>query len=372
MLPPAFLGLSYFLFVECVLETRLPSGTFLSLLLRAGGLGLVLISLVLAGACGYLVGDRLIRPVRLLLQLAESGGLPSSRALFLQSRGREIYELYRLVSVLVNQNKSGARALEELERLRAALQELRDAVAHTGQHGVPVPIGALPDGLVAEIGAGLQRKRLHLLAFFRELRERVKALREEMIQLGETLELDPNAEPRATAPDAVAREEGQEPGATSPTAGGRAEAAPPDRSASKNAGESESGVDELTAARIHESVERLRRFGTVLVLEAARLGSLPGKRAGELFDRFQSGLGDMEAVLESLPRSGNGRGSPAPASGPGGDGGRWTTGSPRPDAAPPATPDGGQAAHAEASALWVRMIKGLDTLDLVLAEVEEQ
>ncbi len=332
MLPPAFLGLAYFLFVEYVLENRLPAGTTLPLTLRLGGLALVFLSLVLAGACGYLLSERALRPIRLLLQLAESGGLPASRALFLQSRDRDVHELYRLVSVLVNQNKSGARALEELERLRAALAEFREQLSRTGQHGIPAALGPLPDGPVAEIGAGLDAKRLQLVGFFRELRERVRVLRDELAALGTVAGLDGTVEPTAAAPETAVL-----PGEP----GGSEDDGP-------------HGPDELS---IHAPLEALRQLGTVLVLESARLGGVSHERAGDLFRRFETGLEDLEAVVEAI---GDGR-------------------SARHDVPPDVTDeDRGAAAAAGAEAAeslrrrWQAVLEDIDTLERRLGEVEQR
>jgi hypothetical protein len=267
MLPPAFLGAAYFLFVEYLLGIADPPDPQTRLLLRLGGGGLVAISLVLAAGCGYLLAERFLRPLRLILRLAESGEAQPDRADSLQERGREYVDLHRLLHVLVNQNKAGARAMEELDQLRAALARFREEFSRTGLHGIPPEVTAT--GPVREVAVHVQTKRSHLLSFFRDLRERVGRVRLELERLGAFLGLE---DERGKTGDGAAAAVGD----------------------------------------VGVSLERLRQLGTVLALESARVGGAPARRAAEMLDRFHVGLGELEAVIEALPHAGRGNGSRRP------------------------------------------------------------
>lgn len=259
LLPPVFLGVAYFLIVEYKFGKVLQANPLLRLDLldvRVGGGVLVALSLVLAAACGYLVAERFLRPLRLLLRLAESGEVQPGRAETLRERGREFFDLHRLLRVLVNQNKAGARAMEELEELRAALARFREEISRTGLHGIQPEVTAT--GPLRDVAVQVQAKRSHLLSFFRDLHERVGRLRLEMEQLGAAL--------------------GMEDGALETGA-----------------------VAGAAAVGVGASLEHLRRLGTVLALESARAGGRPAQRAAEMLDRFHTGLGELEAVLKVLP-----------------------------------------------------------------------
>jgi hypothetical protein len=264
LVSPAFLGAAYFLFVEFMFREPQALDDRTRMALRLGGAGLVLISLVLAAACGYLLAERFLRPLRLILRLAESGEIQPDRAHSLWERGREYLDLHRLLHVLVNQNQTGARAMEELDELRAALAHFREEFSRTGLHGIPPEVTVT--GPVSEVALHVQSKRNHLLSFFRDLRERVGRVRLELERLGASLDLEG---------------ENQEMGESATAA----------------------------AAAVNASLNRLRQLGTVLALESARAGGAPARRAAELLDRFHVGLGDLESRLETLPPAQRGNGN---------------------------------------------------------------
>lgn len=264
LLPPAFLCGAYFLFEELVLRPALRADPLLSLA-RWGGAALAVISLVLAAACGYLLAEHFLRPMRLILRLAESGEVRPDRVDSLHERGREYAELHRLLRVLVNQNKAGARAMEELDQLRAALARFREEFSRTGLHGIPPDVTAV--GPVREIAAQVQGKRSHLLAFFRDLHERVGRVRLELEQLSPCLDLEG---------------ERKEPG---------------------------EGVA-AAAVEVGAALERLRQLGTVLALESARAGGQPARRAADMLDRFHAGLGELEANIAAPPPAVHANGNP--------------------------------------------------------------
>ena len=264
LLPPAFLCAAYFLFEELVLRPVLRSDLSLCLALRLGGAVLAVISLIFAAACGYLLAEYFLRPLRLILRLADSGEVQPERVDSLHKRGREYADLHRLLRVLVNQNKAGARAMEELDQLRAALARFREEFSRTGLHGIPPEVTAM--GPVREVAVHVQAKRNHLLSFFRDLRERVGRVRLELEQLSAGLDLQDEREESGEATTAA-------------------------------------------AAEVGASLDRLRRIGTVLALESARTGGQPARRAADMLDRFHAGLGELEATIEAVPRAAGGNGN---------------------------------------------------------------
>jgi hypothetical protein len=282
LLPVVFLGAAYFLLVEYLLREVIPAGSSLWLTLRLGGAGLIVLALALAGAFGYLVVERLMRPLRLLLRVAETSEVAPGPPPWLRGRAWEVHDLYRLLSVLVSQNKAGARAMEELEQLRIALAHFREEVTRTGQHGIIPEVHAA--GPLAEIGASLQTKRANLLGFFSDLRERVAQVAGEVDRLGAAVGPSAGGEERAPgeSPEVERIPETEMP----PAADGERR--------------------EESALRVVASVDRLRQYGTVLALETARAAGLPGSRAGELFARFESGLDDLEKLVSALAASNGG------------------------------------------------------------------
>jgi len=427
VLPTAFLGAAYFLFIEYVLRGVIPAGSDRWLTLRVGGGALLLLSLVLSAAFGYLVVDRLMRPLRILLRVTETREMAPGRAPWSSTPAREYHDLFRLLSVLVSQNKSGARAMEELDQLRNALARFREEIARTGHHGIPAKISDA--GPLEDVGALLQAKRGHLLSFFSDLRERVRKLHQEIEELGDLAGFQDGAAEMMVAGPAMG-EDGVDAGAVTSDPGGaipsgpqgavasgpqgadasgpqgavasdpggadasgpqgavasgpggadasdperaiasnraraatsdqgNAAAASPGSSAAPGRGDEEAtvpGAGEPPASRVaargaevEASVERLRRLGTILALEAARASGAPGQRAADLLLSFQQGLGDLEGLLQYLAANGgNGSGSARPES-----------------AARP-------AATAEARTAWQRLLETVEAIERRLAEVEER
>src|SRR5690606_7663286 len=115
--------------------------------------------------------------------LIDSEELTGGRSVFLQNRDWEVFQLYRKVNALVQQNQAGAKALAELESQRTSIDLLRQELQRTGQHGIALPISLGEPGGLEPILEVLEENRSRLLAFFRELRERVEELRVEAEQL---------------------------------------------------------------------------------------------------------------------------------------------------------------------------------------------
>jgi len=344
VLPTVFLGATYFLLVEYTLRDLLAGAVERRLALRLGGGALIFLSPVLSVGFGWLVVDRLMRPLRLLLRLPENGGLLPRGAPLLHTRIREYHDLYRLLGVLLNQQKAGTRALEELEELREALAHLREELSRTGQHGIPPLVTAV--GPLRDIGASLAGKRHHLLAFFADLRERVQRLREELVATGAAAGLVTDA-PSVEASPALEEER----------AGAAASATP--------AGPADEPAPAERLLPVSHSVERLRQIGTVLALEAARVGGSPGKRASELLERFHGGLAELEELL--------GQGLLDPAGRNNGDreAAERVAGNARARAEDLSAAE--CAAEREAVRVrWAGLIEGLEALERRLAEAEER
>lgn len=291
-LPVAILGVTYFLFVEYVLANLSLNTDAVRLALRLGGGVLAVLALVLALACGYLIAERMVRPVRLLVRLIESGELDAVRSAFLHHREWEILELYRRVTALVHQNRAGAQAVEELERMREGIRDLRHALARPGMHGIPAEYRETAAvGPLAEIAGHLEANRTRLLQFFEELRERIGVLRLEVDALGRGVGL---IEPE------VGTAEVPTPASTSlrDSGGTRLESL-----AARGRGGNGAGVpraQNLDHAR--QTLASLRRFGTVLVLDSSRASGNAGARAAELLSNFQTSINELDRELEETTR----------------------------------------------------------------------
>jgi len=340
LIPPSVLGATYFLLIEYVGQ---PEGVFdpsTRLTLRISGAVIIFLSLVLAAAGGYLLADRVIRPLRGLLRLAETGELSAPSVLQLRGRGSEIHELSRLVSVLVSQNKAGVRALEELERVRHDLARLREDVARTGQHGVMPPLRGFTEGDICQIAAHLDAKRRELLGFFHDLHARVGRLREQAWEAGRGAGfLQPAAAGDGTGvPTGLLEEQST------------TEDVPPGSlDAHSSTGEVPSGLLDTRS-----STEEVRRLATVFALESARAGGTPVKRLSEIYTRLLATLDEMEESLSLASGSGGGDGN-----------GRGASGEGRPSEVDPSLASSGEAA-------WRHLMEELDSLEMHLGEVEER
>ena len=260
-LPVLVLGTSYFLFVEYVLESQGLGVEGVRIALRIGGAALIAISLVLAAACGFLIADRVSRPIRALLRLADSGELTSGRSVFLHNRDWEVFQLYRKVNALVQQNQAGAKALAELESQRTSIDCLRQELQRTAQHGIALPVSLAEPGRLEPILEVMEANRTRLLSFFTELRERVEELRAEAEQLRGPL-------------DRIA-EETLTPESTN--------------------GHGPSSPRMESVLQMRNSLSRLRRLGTVWSLEVERARP---PQAGEIYQRFAREVDEMDRSID--------------------------------------------------------------------------
>jgi len=322
LFPAALCGLTYLALVEYALAGRSDISDGSLGLLRAGGLGLVALTTILAAACGHVLSERFTRPVRLLLRLAETGELPQGQAAFTHGPQWEVFELYRRVGALVHQNQSGARAIQELERTRIALAALQRVLARPGQHGLIAELPPDDESSLVEIVQPLAANRARLVQFFAELRERVGVARNQLERLGEAAGWDRDEEsfsdelvsPAIPRVPAVVLEE-------SPKAPALAALGP----------------------SAYESLSRVRRVGTVLALESERLAGPNGDEIGGWFARFEAEVDAAERQLEQFVTL---------QLGPG--------------------PNPSDAARAELALTWRETREALATIETRLAEMESR
>lgn len=338
-LPVIVLGTSYFLFVEYVLQDQWLPETGPWVALRVGGVFLIVIAVLVAVTCGFLVVDRVTRPVRLLLRLVESGELESGGGVFLHHREWEIFQLYRRIHALVLQNRSAAEAATRLRELEEALHALLQDMERPSTHGVPPHISpqeGTPDETVRSLIDRLSLHRARLLDYLADLTVQASEIRTRVgeleVALGDasvgmrraakTVEdavsaFDAAAAFSAAAPPRHASSNGEagRTGSEDSTDNGHPDARPAIQVPATRTAPSATGsdgwraADALVAADAEElveeverafgSLERVRQLGVVAALEAERSGASESRRVGDIFERFQSGVGDLERALDA-------------------------------------------------------------------------
>jgi uncharacterized coiled-coil protein SlyX len=141
--------------------------------------GFGLAAVVLATALAVSLGDRLARPVSWLLRMMESGQLRLITQQPPPAGNWEMDALLERVQVLLKQNLSGARAMEELETLRREMSALLEAAAAS-----PLDPDAWPP---ERAGHPLMRR---LLDYFRRCRESQRDAADGLTRLQGLLEQD--------------------------------------------------------------------------------------------------------------------------------------------------------------------------------------
>lgn len=281
LLPTAFLGVTYFLFIEYLLQGLTAQYAGIQMTARAGGAVLVTLSIIVATAVGYLLLDRILRPLRVLVRLVQGGDVPDSGRMDPETRCREMSELYRVVGTLVRQNQAGAKALEELEGLRTALATFREEIGRTGQHGILPRLAEATNGPLAAISEHIQRNRSQLVSFFSDLRDRVQAVKAEVNSLAEIPVIAPGGRVEQAA---ISR--------GNPHFPGQLPESDPSRMISGQLSETETAVN--------ASIERLRRLGTVLTLDAGASVRADGSRVGRHLESYLTELADLERAQVAL------------------------------------------------------------------------
>jgi hypothetical protein len=127
VLPTLLLGVTYFLLVEFALRELLDTYD-VPPLLRYGGAALALLFSLVALGVGSMLADGFLRPLRELLRVAEvhEGG-PGPTA-YLSDPDPHLRRLFLRVFTLVQQNRSGAQTLKDLESLRGEVTALRERI----------------------------------------------------------------------------------------------------------------------------------------------------------------------------------------------------------------------------------------------------
>lgn len=124
ILPTVLLGVTYFFLIEYIIrEYAIPSEVVP--LVRYGGAGLVFLFTLGSLACGIQVSDGLTRPLRALVRVVEGYQIPPGQADYLPGSDTELRYLFLRVNTLVQQNRSGAQSLKDLESLSTEVEELR-------------------------------------------------------------------------------------------------------------------------------------------------------------------------------------------------------------------------------------------------------
>ena len=323
--PVLVLGICYFLLVEYVaVRPDVVLGEAL-VGLRLSGAALIVLALVLAVAAGYLLADRVARPIRLLLRFAESGDLPAGAGLFVHHRDWEVFLLYRRIQALIQQNRAGAGALDQLESLRASFETLRVALARTGQNGVLAPLGVI-EGPCEDIAGLLEAHRARLLDFFRDLRTRAEELRAQF----EALE-SVRRNGAGSGRNGLASDLGRN-------------------------GEPADGTVWTASGELSALTAELRRIGTVLSLEVERT-RVDDVAVGSLYREFRSAIDRLEEFARSRPDDAARTGASD------GDGDVVGT---------LPVEGGGQLGDDELGDVWLRLREDLGSLERRLEEVEER
>lgn len=158
-------------------------------------LALVILALLVSIGCAIQMGDRIVRPVAWMLRLMEAGQLRLLGRSPAPAADWEIGSLARRVQVLLKQNLTGARAMEELEALRSEVIAVLDAAV----------VGRLdPERWPREMATHPQTRRL--LDFFRVREESLQDAAEGLGRLQALLEEDWRSE-STVVEDLAARSE---------------------------------------------------------------------------------------------------------------------------------------------------------------------
>ncbi len=180
LLPTLFLGVTYFLLVAFALRdpiARVPA----PLLLRYGGPALVLLFSLVALACGSLLADAFLRPLRALLRVAEAQQANPGTTAYLSDPDPELRRLFLRVFTLLQQNRSGAQALRDLDSLRGDVARLCEAFRGAEAAGVlPAPGSAGNGGPTSELLLEMDR-------FWTRLRSQLEAVEEKLAHLNRSL-----------------------------------------------------------------------------------------------------------------------------------------------------------------------------------------
>ncbi|MBD3163108.1 MAG: hypothetical protein GF346_11800 [Candidatus Eisenbacteria bacterium] len=180
VLPTVFLGVTYFLLVEYVAREFALRPEALRIL-RYGGAGMVLLFSFAALASGAQLFDSIRHPLRTLSRIAEGTQVPPEQAAYLPDSDPELRFLFLRVHTLVQQNRSGAQTLGELESLKKEVEEVGRAIQRTNDQGI------LPEALaVGEPGPAGSLSR-EIQRFVDRLREDLDTIDRGLAEIAEGL-----------------------------------------------------------------------------------------------------------------------------------------------------------------------------------------
>ncbi len=171
VLPVVFFGATYFLFVEFGLRESYP-GYPVPPTLRLGGAAIILLFIAVALGCGLLIVDRLARPVRAILGVAERSREAFEDAVPEISSDPDARRLMLRVETLVQQRRAGARALSELEALQQEADAITGWLRRAGDERELPPLPAAAQGSVRP----LSPLRTELQRFTQQLRLEMRAV----------------------------------------------------------------------------------------------------------------------------------------------------------------------------------------------------
>lgn len=197
LLPTLFLGVTYLLLVEFVLEESIRIGE-VPPLLRYGGIGLVVLFALISLGCGFSLADSALRPLRSLQRIADGANSPEGPEGYdLLARDPDLRRLFTQIQMLTQQHRAGVQALADLDALHGELGDVRNLLREcAGRGGLPdAPLrgGAeLDSTLVRE----LDRFCAELRAGMKEIEEGLRAIdtRLSARAAGEATMLDPDLE----------------------------------------------------------------------------------------------------------------------------------------------------------------------------------
>lgn len=127
VLPALLLGVTYFLLVEFAMREILRVAD-VPPLLRYGGAALAFLFALVALGVGSMLADGFLRPLRALLRVAEAQEASPGPTAYLSDPDPYLRRLFLRVFTLVQQNRSGAQTLKDLESLRGEVAVLRDRI----------------------------------------------------------------------------------------------------------------------------------------------------------------------------------------------------------------------------------------------------
>jgi chromosome segregation ATPase len=186
LLPTVLLGITYFFLVEYILREH--AGLMqIPPLLRYGGGALILLFTFAALASAIHLSDRIRRPLRALTKIAEGTPPPPGQTTYLPDSDPELRFLFLRVQTLVQQNRSGAQSLSELESLRQEVEELSTDFRRANER-LRVPTLVTDDG---EASRGRLTEEIH--RFWERLRADLVEVEEKLSSLVETLTREESA-----------------------------------------------------------------------------------------------------------------------------------------------------------------------------------